>query len=87
LYGSRARGERHEESDVDLLVIVREDGDRYRDPVREAWDEVGWRDDRNHFLLATHIFDLAYLRNRREIKSFFMQKVDRDKIVLYGSKL
>ena len=30
------------------------------------------------------VFDPEWLNGRREIESFFIQEVDRDKVVLYG---
>ena len=96
LYGSRARGEADLEetdpdrkSDVDLMVIV--------DPSR-GWTGLG----SNIFALIGEaadaegdspvwyspvVWDSEWLRNRREIRSFFVQEVDRDKIVLHGSAL
>jgi len=89
LFGSRARGEEpvDEDSDVDLLVLVRD----------ASWDGRG----RVHVVLATAAEDLhlaglewsfsvhvrtpEWLAGRREIRSFFMAEVDRDKVVLYGS--
>lgn len=96
LYGSRARGEADpteadpdRRSDVDLLAIV--------DPSRDA-KEAGWwalpmveeeadavGDSPVYYSLR--IFDTDWLRERREIRSFFVQEVDRDKLVLYGERL
>lgn len=84
LYGSRARGEppRDEDSDVDLLVLV-EDVERnaervsaIKDALAEAQDLRGW-----HFHLFTH--DRQWLKERRGIRAFFVEEVDRDKVVLY----
>lgn len=36
---------------------------------------------------SLRIFDTEWLRDRREIRSFFTQEVDRDKIVLWGERL
>ena len=85
LYGSRARGEPpHEESDVDLLVLV-------RDPKRIRHHElVGlmWDAQQEAGALGTYfsikVYDREWLEGRREIRSFFIQEVDRDKIVLAG---
>jgi len=33
------------------------------------------------------VYDLERLRDRRQIRSFFIQEVDRDKVVLMGSPL
>ena len=96
LYGSRARGEADptetdpdRRSDVDLLAIVdpsrdaREVG-RWALPMVEAEaDAIG--DSPVYYSLR--IFDTAWLGERREIRSFFTQEVDRDKLVLWGERL
>ena len=85
LYGSRARGEPpHEESDVDLIVLVEEAS--WEDERRAGelkWDaaEVAGA---NPILFAVYVRDRDWLERRRAIKSFFIQEVDRDKIVLWG---
>lgn len=87
LYGSRARGEAHAESDVDLLVIADGGRDRYQ---RIAWDlseEAAASSGESPFSYSVHVHDPEWLRRRREIESFFIQEVDRDKIVLAGSAL
>lgn len=87
LYGSRARGEAHAESDVDLLVIADGGRDRYQ---RIAWDlseEAATLSGESPFSYSVHVHDPEWLRGRREIESFFIQEVDRDKVVLAGSAL
>jgi predicted nucleotidyltransferase len=96
LYGSRARGEADpsetdpdRRSDIDLMAIV----DPARDaaelswefaPVLEAIVDAG-RDSPVYYSLR--IYDAERLRDRRRIRSFFFQEVDRDKLILYGSSL
>jgi Polymerase beta, Nucleotidyltransferase len=87
LYGSRARRTGHPESDVDLLVIA--DGGRKRygrmagDPSEEAAVVEG------ESLSTTR--SISMIPNGSEgaarSESFFIQEVDRDKIVLAGSAL
>jgi predicted nucleotidyltransferase len=87
LYGSRARGEVHPESDVDLLVIADGGRDRYQ---RIAWDlseEVAAASGESPFSYSVHVHDREWLQRRREIESFFIGEVDRDKLVLAGSRL
>jgi predicted nucleotidyltransferase len=96
LYGSRARGEADptetdpdRRSDIDLMVIV--------DPARDA-NAFGWEltalvidaadaegDSPPYY--SVQVYDADRLRNRRQIRSFFFQEVDRDKIVLAGGRL
>ncbi len=85
LYGSRARGEPPgPESDIDLLVIT--DGGRADQVVvsglaTRAAEEAGT----SPAFMAPRTYDPARVEDRRRIRSFFFQEVDRDKIVLYGS--
>ena len=79
LYGSRARGERtHDESDVDVMVVTRtrRRDDRVWRFVTEGWDLGVFVDPRQ--------VSLEWVEGRRAIRSFFLQEVDRDKIVLLG---
>lgn len=85
LYGSRARGETpHPESDIDLLVVLdhhnwEEDG-RVFDAVWRAAEEAGV----NSLFFMPLVYDVERIAQRREIESFFIREVDRDKIVLFG---
>jgi predicted nucleotidyltransferase len=96
LYGSRARNEADpgeldpdRRSDVDLMVIV--------DPSRDV-DSFGWdvvklveaaadTEGDSPVFYSVLVWDTERLRDRREIRSFFAQAVDRDKIVLAGGAL
>lgn len=86
LFGSRARGERpaHEDSDVDVLVLVDDASWQGKRRVYEAFDqaasELGLEDLSPWF--SVHIHTPGWLAGRREIRSFFIAEVDRDKIVI-----
>jgi predicted nucleotidyltransferase len=86
LYGSRARGEPPgPHSDVDLLVITAGGSRRDRDLVwrllRRAGGEVG----SPSWSFMPRIWDPGRLEQRRQVDSFFMREVDRDKIILFSS--
>ncbi|HEV2769306.1 MAG TPA: nucleotidyltransferase domain-containing protein [Solirubrobacteraceae bacterium] len=85
LFGSRARGEMTDPlSDVDVLVVTRAG----RADERVAWDELSRlaeEEGLSPVLLSLIVWDPEWLAHRREIRSFFVQEVDRDKIVLHGS--
>ena len=88
LFGSRARGEQPAaESDVDVLVLVDDASWDGRMLVRKMLDdaarELGL--DALTWSFSVHVHTPAWLAQRREIKSFFIAEVDRDKVVLGGS--
>jgi predicted nucleotidyltransferase len=85
LFGSRARGEsRSQESDVDVLVLVEDASWDGRMRVRRMLDYAA------HDLgvealtwsFSVHVHTPGWLAQRREIKSFFIAELDRDKVVL-----
>jgi predicted nucleotidyltransferase len=85
LYGSRARGERpHAESDIDLLAIADAGG------FGDIGDAISLLDQAVEDLrlprpiVSIKVYDPSWLAGRRQIESFFIQEVDRDKIVLFG---
>lgn len=96
LYGSRARGEADPNqtdpdlrSDVDLLAIVDDSRDAgelkwWAQPMVEA---EGDAEGDSPVYYSLRIFDTDWLRGRRRIESFFIQEVDRDKLVLSGGDL
>jgi predicted nucleotidyltransferase len=88
LYGSRARSETpREDSDVDLLVIAEGDRERRRRLAMDLSEEAALAENESPFTYSVHVFDLEWLKGRRKIESFFIQEVDRDKVVLAGSAL
>ncbi|MBW8060604.1 MAG: nucleotidyltransferase domain-containing protein [Solirubrobacterales bacterium] len=88
LYGSRARGEiPRADSDVDLLVIAAGDRERHQRVAMDLSEAAAIAEDESPFTYSVHVYDPEWLRGRREIESFFIGEVDRDKIVLAGSAL
>lgn len=86
LYGSRSRGERpHRDSDVDLLVIAEGDRARHQRLALDLSEAAALAEGESPFVYSVHVYDPGWLQRRREIESFFIQEVDRDKIVLAGS--
>lgn len=96
LYGSRARGEADPDetdydrrSDIDMMAIV----DPRCDVTSFKWEfmpkliaAVEAEGDSPPYY-SLRIYDADRLRDRRRIRSFFFQEVDRDKIVLAGGDL
>jgi predicted nucleotidyltransferase len=94
LYGSRARGEASIaetdpdlKSDIDLMVIAEGGRQRYSAKVHELAYKAAVDGGESPVWYSVFVFDPDWLRGRREIKSFFIQNVDRDKLVLAGSSL
>jgi len=85
LYGSRARGEQPGEySDVDLIVVsTRRAKDDDMVAITLAFD-AAQAEGANPDLFSVKLYDPEAVAQRREIRSFFVQEVDRDKIVLAG---
>lgn len=85
LYGSRARGETAgPESDIDLMVVTaggNSDAERVDDLLFEAAEREG----SNPFAFSLQVVSPEWLDGRRDIRSFYIAEVDRDKIVLHGS--
>jgi predicted nucleotidyltransferase len=80
LYGSRARGERlHDESDIDVIVLTTA-GEKDRTLVWRSALESGDAGLRISPITTTR----SWIEERRSIDSFFLQEVDRDKLVLHG---
>lgn len=83
LFGSRARGETpSEDSDVDVLVLVDDDSweakSRIHDVLQSAARVLGLQPLTWSF--SVHIHTPQWLERRREIQSFFIAEVDRDKV-------
>ena len=86
LFGSRARGqERRWDSDVDLLVLTVRGSETDRKIAQESIWKASEEEDSLGTVYSVKVNDRSWLEGRREIESFFIQEVDRDKVVLYGS--
>jgi predicted nucleotidyltransferase len=88
LFGSRARGDidRPDDSDIDILVIADDASWQSKGEIHSALDAAAHELalDRVAWYFSVHVQTPEWLRQRREIRSFFIAEVDRDKIVLSG---
>ncbi len=96
LYGSRARGEADpsetdpdRRSDIDLIAILApgRDAGETSWALRPRWEALVAAEGDSPPYYSLRFYDAAFLRDRRQIRSFFFGEVDRDKIVLAGSDL
>jgi predicted nucleotidyltransferase/uncharacterized protein (UPF0332 family) len=90
LYGSRARGEppRDEDSDVDLLVVTTRPEPDTPQLVRSLAKEAADAEGLNPYVgLSVVVTTPAWIWERRAIEAFYLQEVDRDKIVLAGGEV
>jgi predicted nucleotidyltransferase len=96
LYGSRARGEADpteadpdRRSDIDLIAIVasgRDAGEASWE-LRPRWEALVAAEGDSPPYFSLRFYDADFLRDRRRIRDFFFQEVDRDKLVLAGGDL
>lgn len=87
LFGSRARGEpAHEDSDIDLLVLADDASWDGKERIHAALARAAAALDLAALAwdLSIHVNTPEWLLGRREIRSFFIAEVDRDKVVLHG---
>lgn len=96
LYGSRARGEadpdetHHDRrSDIDIVAIVTPGRDAAEASweLRPRWEALIAAEGDSPVYYSLRFYDAGFLRERRAIRDFFFQEVDRDKIVLAGGDL
>ncbi len=81
LFGSYARGDYTEDSDVDILVVARK-----HDPVM-AKNIIGMAFDqflKSRIYLSVKIFDRKGVERYRKLKTEFISNVMSEGIVLYG---
>jgi predicted nucleotidyltransferase len=85
----RARGEAASvDSDVDVLVLVDDASWDGRMFVRSTLDDDAARQlalDALTWSFSVHVHTPAWLAQRREIRSFFVAEMDRDKVLLTGN--
>lgn len=85
LYGSRARGEApRPESDVDVLVITRKGRDEDWTMAFKLLERVAEEEGSPLAFFSLKVVDPSWIEGRHAVASFFIEEVDRDKVVLAG---
>jgi len=79
LYGSRARGDAHPNSDIDVLVVLKRKSERSKNKVYDISTEALQKYDT---LLSVHIMSEKSYNFERELPSLFMQFVENEGISL-----
>ena len=79
LFGSKARGDAREGSDVDLLVVVNSDDWRLHKELRRLAARVSLRYD---LVLSTRIMSQAHFDELRERQTLLFQNIEKDGIKL-----
>jgi predicted nucleotidyltransferase len=79
LFGSRARGEGNEDSDIDLALVVTPEGRARRNAVYDAAYDIGLR---HGVLLAPTLIERERLDELRRRERLFARELDRDGIPL-----
>ncbi len=80
LYGSAARGEAGEESDIDILVITRDDDRRVYDQISGIRTDV---DLKNGTLTSLVAFSRAEVEKYLKLGSPFIEDVIEEGVILY----
>ncbi|SRR6056297_3452042 len=77
VYGSKARGDYHDESDIDVLVIAKESDWKFADKVRE----IGYAlDEEIDYRLSIQVMSKEKIAYLRENNFQFAQSIFRDAV-------
>ena len=77
VYGSKARGDYHDESDIDVLVIAKESDWQFADKVRE----IGYAlDEEIDYRLSIQVMSKEKIAYLRENNFQFAQSIFRDAV-------
>ena len=79
LFGSKARGDFHEESDIDIFILLKEK----KKPVIEELDEIAANYVLHYDLpLSPVVYDIFEYKQNKELGSFFFENVEGEGILL-----
>jgi uncharacterized protein len=81
LYGSRARGDAAPDSDVDILIVLRQAEAVYREAIHRVAYDLMWHTD-FQFVLALNIIDLPHYTLLQQHRSSYLANVEREGQVL-----
>lgn len=79
LFGSKARGDAHQESDIDILVVTRRDDWRLKEKIGRVATQILLDDG---VYLSVKVFGEAFRRKLIRVGSIFMRNVQKEGVVL-----
>lgn len=79
VFGSKARGDSKEESDIDIMVVTKSDDWQIGDQIRD----IGYSLELKHNLvLSIQVVSQNHIDHLKKIHSQFMQNIEREGIAL-----
>ena len=82
LYGSHARGEAQQDSDVDLFVVLRRASEAAQDKVRQVAYNLMWEAD-FAYVISLYLTDVHHYETLEQRGSSFLRNVQREGKVLW----
>ena len=79
VFGSKARGDATEQSDIDVIVITRSDDKKLRKNIRYTGYDL---EIEHGIILSIQVYSEKYINYLRNIPTQFIQNVDREAIVI-----
>ncbi len=79
VFGSKARGDASEESDIDILVVTKSDNWRIGDQIRDIGYDLELK---HNLVLSIQVVSQSHINHLKKIRSQFMRNIERDGITL-----
>lgn len=79
LFGSKARGDYHKESDIDILLILERVSEKKKDRVFDVVTNILHKYD---IYFSVHIYSLKEFKQLNSIPTVFMQFIQREAVAI-----
>ncbi|MEW6408648.1 MAG: nucleotidyltransferase domain-containing protein [Nitrospirota bacterium] len=79
VFGSKARGDASEESDIDILVVIKSDNWRTGDNIRDIGYELELKHD---LILSIQVVSQKHIAHLKNIRSQFIRNIEREGVAL-----
>ena len=83
LYGSYARGDANEESDIDIMILCNDDKDRVQEYEKDIWHQVDHVGFDNDIMIQTVVQAKDFFDYWVDVLPFY-KNVRNDGVILYG---